>query len=68
MDDLVASRTAKLMGIEVRPVVYLLIYWTRISVVGERRAIELLDELVNTGYRLSAKDYLAIKEMIFSRS
>ena len=66
MDDVVASRTAKLMGVEVRPVVYLLIYWTRKGVVGERRAVELLDELVNTGYRLSAKDYLAIKEMILS--
>lgn len=64
MDDLVASRTATLMGIEVRPVVYLLIYWTRKGVTRKEEAIELLEELVTTGYGLSARDYLAIKQMI----
>lgn len=64
MDDLVASRTAKLMWIEVRPVVYLLVYWTRKGLTRKDEAVELLDELVNAGYRLSARDYLAIKEMV----
>jgi len=64
MDDLVASRAARLLGMEVRPVVYLLIYWTRKAGTGKDSAIELLDELVNTGYRLSVRDYLAIKDMI----
>jgi predicted nucleic acid-binding protein len=64
MDDLVASTTARLMGIEVRPAVYLLIYWTRKGVTTRDEAIRMLDELVGTGYRLSSKDYLAIKELI----
>ncbi len=64
MDDLLASTTARLMGIEVRPAVYLLIYWTKKGATTKDEAVEMLDELVGSGYRLSSKDYLAIKELV----
>ncbi len=64
MDDLLASTTARLMSIEVRPAVYLLIYWTKKGATTKDEAVEMLDELVGTGYRLSSKDYLAIKELV----
>lgn len=64
MDDKVASTTAKLMGLKVRPTVYLLIYWTRKGVTNASQASEMLDRMVKVGYRLSSEDYIAIKELI----
>lgn len=64
MDDEIASRTARLFNFEVRPAVYLLIYWTRKNRIGASNALALLDDLVDTGYRLSSKDYVSVKKSI----
>ncbi len=64
MDDEIASRAARLMNINVRPAVYLLVYWTRKRLMGVPEALELLDDLVKTGYRLSSKDYVSVRELI----
>ena len=64
MDDRVASTTARLMGLRVRPAIYLLIYWTRNGVTDESQALEMLDNMVRAGYRLSTEDYVSVKEFI----
>jgi len=64
MDDKVASTTAKLLGLTVRPVVYLLVYWTVKGITNAPQALEMLDNLVKVGYRLSSEDYITIKDLI----
>ena len=64
MDDEIAAKTARSMGLEVRPVSYMPIYWTKRREVKMSEGIKMLDDLVRVGYRLSAKDYVAIKDMI----
>ncbi len=64
MDDKVASTTARLMGLIVRPVIYLLIYWTRKNVVTPLQALEMLDDIIKAGYRLSSGDYIAVKDLV----
>jgi len=66
MDDLVASTTARLRGLPVRPIAYLLIYWRRKNIISQDEATKLLDDLVKSGYYLSSRDYLSIKELIIS--
>ena len=62
IDDRVASITARLMGLKTRSSAYLLIFWNRKGVI--KQALELLDNLVNVGYRLGSKDYVSIKKHI----
>ena len=64
VDDELASKTARLLGLNVRSSGYLLIYWTKKGVIKESKALTLLDELVESGYRLSAKHYITIKQLI----
>jgi len=64
MDDEIAAKTARSMGLPVRSTSYLPIYWAKRREVKPARALEMLDDLIRTGYRLSAKDYVAIKDMI----
>ncbi|MCL5318520.1 MAG: hypothetical protein M1503_09735 [Thaumarchaeota archaeon] len=64
MDDKVASTTAKLMNLTVRPAIYLLIYWTKKNVTKPSQALKMLDDIVNAGYRLSPEDYITIKQLI----
>lgn len=64
IDDRVASTTARLMGMEVRPTVYLLIYWRKKGLISRNEALELLDSLIEVGYHLSSKDYISIKKHI----
>jgi len=66
MDDQVASTTARLRGIRVRPTAYLLIYWKQKNKINQTQATKLLDDLVKAGYYLSSKDYMNIKELITS--
>jgi predicted nucleic acid-binding protein len=64
IDDRVASTTARLMGIEVRSTVYLLIYWRKKGLISQDEALELLDNLIEVGYHLSSKDYISIRKYI----
>ncbi|MHB2037091.1 MAG: hypothetical protein ACYCPW_10175 [Nitrososphaerales archaeon] len=66
MDDEIASRTARSMGLSVHATSYLPIYWTRKGVLKSSKALEMLDDLTREGYRLSSKDYVRIKERILS--
>lgn len=66
IDDQAASITARLRGLRVRPITYLLIYWKRKNKISQTQAIRLLDDLVKAGYYLSSTDYLNIKELITS--
>lgn len=65
-DDRVASTTARIRGLRARSIAYLLIYWKRKGIISQARAIELLDDLIETGYYLSSRDYVTIKELIAS--
>jgi predicted nucleic acid-binding protein len=65
IDDEVASRTARLLfGLAVHSTVYLLIYWREKGLLEPAQALIMLDELVQTGYRLNSRDYLAVRERI----
>lgn len=64
LDDRVASMTARLRGLRVRSVGYLLIYWREKGLISQSEAIELLDDLVETGYYLSSRDYMTIRKLI----
>lgn len=64
IDDRVASTTAKLIGLEVRPSIYLLIFWTKRKAVNASQALQMLEDMVKTGYRLSSEDYISIKDLI----
>lgn len=66
LDDRVASMTTRLRGLRVRSIGYLLIYWKRKSVISQAQAVEMLDDLVETGYYLGSRDYVTIKEHIAS--
>lgn len=66
IDDQVASITARLRGLRVRSITYLLTYWKRKGKISQAQATKLLDDLVKSGYYLSSKDYVNIKELITS--
>lgn len=55
MDDELTSRTAQSMGLSVRVVSYLPIYWARKGVMKSSEALEMLDDLTREGYRLSSR-------------
>lgn len=64
IDDRVASTTARLRGLEVRSIAYLLIYLKRKGKINQTQAINLLDDLIKSGYYLSSRDYVNIKEIL----
>jgi len=66
LDDKVVLTTARLRGLRVRSTAYLLIYWRRKGKISPAQAIKLLDDLVKSGYYLSSKDYINIKESLTS--
>lgn len=66
LDDRVASIAAKLRGIRVRSITYLILYWKQKGVINQSQAIQLLDDLVKSGYYLSLRDYITVKELIVS--
>jgi len=68
IDDRIASITARLRGLKVRSIAYLLIYWKRKGKISEAEANILLDDLVRSGYYLSPKDYVNIKQLIASET
>jgi predicted nucleic acid-binding protein len=67
MDDEIASRTARLAGLKVHPAVYLLMYRRKKGLTEPSQSLMMLDDLVKSGYRLSSKDYLAVRNLIVSR-
>ena len=64
MDDEIATKTARSMGIVVRSASYLPIFWARKGNVKVSEAVGMLDDLVSSGYRLPSQDYVAIKDLI----
>ena len=64
MDDQVASTTARLFGLEVRSLAYVIVYLAGKRLIEGSQAKVLLDDLVNSGYFLSSTDYLAIRELL----
>jgi predicted nucleic acid-binding protein len=64
MDDEIATKTALSVGMTVRPVSFLPIYWRRKGDLSALDAINALDDLVRTGYRLASREYIAIKDSI----
>ena len=64
IDDRVASTTARLRGLSVRSIAYLLIYWKRKGKINQTQATKLLDDLIKSGYYLSSRDYVNIKEIL----
>jgi len=68
IDDRVASTTARLRGLSVRSIVYLVIFWKRKGKINQTQATKLLDDLIKSGYYLSSKDYVYIRENLTSKS
>lgn len=64
MDDEIAAKTARSMGLSVRPASYLPIYWARKGAIKPLGALQMLDDLVQEGYGLNTRDYVVIKEQI----
>ena len=67
MDDEVPAKTARSLGLTVRPVSYLPIYWAQKGYLSSLEAVNFLDDLVRTGYRLSPRDYITIKDIISTK-
>ena len=68
MDDEIAGKTARSLGLSVRAASYLPIYWTNRQKIEPLKALKLLDDLVGSGYRLSSKDYVVIKNLILEKA
>ena len=66
MDDRVASTTARLMGLPVRSLTYVVIHVVAGGKTGRGEGLELLDELVESGYYLGSKEYLEIRKLLVS--
>jgi predicted nucleic acid-binding protein len=64
MDDQVASTTARLLGLRVRSLAYLVVYLVARGVLGDDEGSALLDDLVDSGYYLGSRDYLTIKKLL----
>jgi predicted nucleic acid-binding protein len=64
MDDELAAERARSLGLVVRPASYLPIHWRINGVLKSSKALEMLNELVQGGYRLNTKDYVEIRNII----
>ncbi len=64
MDDKLAINVARMMGLNARYSIYLLLFWVKRSMLSKSKAIEMLDQLVQTGYYLRSADYLAVRGLI----
>jgi predicted nucleic acid-binding protein len=64
MDDRVASTTARLLGLPVRSLAYVIINTVALGRIGSQEGLVLLDELVESGYYLASKDYLEIRKLL----
>jgi len=64
MDDRVASTTARLLGLPVRSLAYLIIHAVSVKKIGSEEGLGLLDELVESGYYLGSRDYIKIRNMV----
>jgi len=67
MDDEVAGKTARILGLQVRAISFLPIYWAGKRMTEPQKSLQMLDDLVRSGYRLRTSDYVAIKQIILDR-
>lgn len=68
IDDKLALNIALAMGLNARYSVYLLPFWIRRGMLGSSKALELLDQLVETGYYLRPTDYMSVRKLIGTNS
>ena len=64
MDDQVASTTARLLGVPVRSLTYLIVHLVATGLIGAGEGDRLLDDLVDSGYYLGSKDYIKITKLL----
>lgn len=64
MDDQVASTTARLLGLPVRSLSFLIVYLVAKRLIKASEGTMLLDDLVDSGYYLGPSDYLWIKKLL----
>ncbi len=64
MDDQIASTTARLLGLPVRPLSYVILYLVAKDVIKAGEGTVLLDDLVDSGYFLGPSDYLGVKKLL----
>lgn len=64
MDDQLASKAAKAVGLRPRPLTNLLVAARMKRDISPAEALAILDEMVRRGYRLSSEDYLQVKTAI----
>jgi len=64
IDDKLALNIARTLGLNARYSVYLLPFWVRGKTLARSKALEILDQLVETGYYLRPTDYMAVRKLI----
>lgn len=61
IDDKFASEAARVLGLKPIPITYVLILATGNGMINPAEGLEILHQIINEGYHLSAEDYIAIK-------
>jgi predicted nucleic acid-binding protein len=66
MDDQLTRNVARSVGLNPRYSVYLLPFWIRSKTITKSKALDLLDQLIESGYYLKSTHYLAVRKLIAS--
>ncbi len=61
IDDQLASKAARALGLKPIPITYTLILATGKGIINLKEGLKILHQTINEGYHLSAEDYIAIK-------
>lgn len=61
IDDKLASEAARVLGLKPIPITYVLILAVGRGIIKLTEGLEMLDQMIGAGYRLSAEDYMAIR-------
>ncbi|MFQ6052552.1 MAG: hypothetical protein ACE5K4_12805 [Candidatus Hydrothermarchaeota archaeon] len=64
MDDQLASKAARVYELKPIPITYLLILSVRKKIIDAEEGLNILDGMIERGYRLSAEDYVSIKKRL----
>ncbi len=67
IDDKLASEAARILELKPLPTTYILILAVGKGMINFTEGLKILDHVISEGYRLSAEDYIAIKNKIEGR-
>lgn len=61
IDDKLASEAARVLGLKPIPIIYILILAAGKGIVKSTEGLKILHQIISEGYRLSAEDYIAVR-------